>query len=273
MPRVFDSGGNIPNLDEVSCGIYIGRMQPLLRTHFGCIKQITGADQKREILLLIGSTNSYDQFFLPLENPLTVDQRKQQLELALINKNIKYKIDFLPDLGDQDKWVESIKERVLANGFDPKKSAYCYFKKEEEYKKSPKAKVKPLDSYSQKIQENDINIWRLRNIDSMLDNISATPFRSIDLFSENKEIQKKITDNLVVPEFIKNLVIQAREKNHSAALLDELQIPKTMLDLSLNRLQEEAGISTKSLFDKINLKQEPQALYNGLSRALYHLES
>jgi hypothetical protein len=262
MPQVFDTNGNIPTFDEISCGIYINRGQPLLKTHLGCIEQIAGFDKERTVLLLIGSSNKADKFFSPIENPLNFNQRKEQLEIALFGKNIKYKIDSLPDVGDQEKWLESVKESVLLNGFNPKKTAYCYFKKEETYKKSSKKfGIESLDSYSEKIKKKDINIWRLRNADESLNNLSATPFRSIDLFSENQEIQQKIADNIVVPDFIKNLVMQARNQNKSSDLLNELKIPKTMFDLTLIRLEIEANISTKSLLENINLKQNPQLLY------------
>ena len=87
--------------------LFIGRFQPFHNAHLLDAKKILkDAD---EVIIAIGSSQEKNT----LENPFSYNERKRMIELALKNNKIKnFKIYPVPDLYNDRKWVEYIKDNI-----------------------------------------------------------------------------------------------------------------------------------------------------------------
>jgi len=88
-------------------GLFIGRFQPF---HFGHLQDIKNAMKEvDELIIGVGSSN---EEHTP-ENPFTVKERIEMIDLVLPNNNISnYTIYTIPDFHDDKKWVEHIETLV-----------------------------------------------------------------------------------------------------------------------------------------------------------------
>ena len=84
-------------------GLFIGRFQPF---HLGHLQDIKNAlEEVDELVIGIGSCNEENT----KENPFTVKERVEMINLVLAVNNIKKYIVFtIPDYHDDKKWVEHI---------------------------------------------------------------------------------------------------------------------------------------------------------------------
>ncbi len=87
--------------------LFIGRFQPFHKAHLYDIK--LAIREGYEILIGVGSSQESHT----KENPFTYVERKKMIELALDREKIDgYKIIAIPDINDDSKWVDHVKEIV-----------------------------------------------------------------------------------------------------------------------------------------------------------------
>lgn len=88
-------------------GLFIGRFQPF---HFGHLQDIKNAlKEVDELIIGIGSSNEENT----KENPFTVKERIEMIDLVLPNNNISsYTVYPIQDFHDDKKWVENIESLV-----------------------------------------------------------------------------------------------------------------------------------------------------------------
>lgn len=84
--------------------LFIGRFQPFHNGHLDIVKKIL----KKNDRLIIGIGSS-EKFFLP-KNPFTANERKRMLKTAIRNSRIK--IILIPDIGNNEKWVQHVEKLV-----------------------------------------------------------------------------------------------------------------------------------------------------------------
>ena len=83
--------------------LFIGRFQPFHNAHLEDIRRILR--EADEVLIAVGSSNEKDT----LENPFSYSERKNMIINVLRNNKIKnFKIFPVPDLYDDQKWVDYI---------------------------------------------------------------------------------------------------------------------------------------------------------------------
>ena len=87
--------------------LFIGRFQPFHNAHLLDVKKVLkDAD---EIIIAIGSSQEKNT----LENPFSYNERKKMIEKVFKSNRIKnYKIYPVPDLYNDKKWVECIKNNL-----------------------------------------------------------------------------------------------------------------------------------------------------------------
>jgi|TARA_B100001964_G_scaffold234103_1_gene292260 nicotinamide-nucleotide adenylyltransferase len=88
-------------------GLFIGRFQPF---HSGHLRDIKNAlEEVGEIIIGIGSSNEENT----KENPFTVRERVEMINIALAANNIKkYVVFTIPDFNDDIKWVNHIEATI-----------------------------------------------------------------------------------------------------------------------------------------------------------------
>ena len=92
--------------------LFIGRFQPFHNAHLLDVKKVL--KEVDEVIIAIGSSQEKNT----LENPFSYNERKQMIEKALKNHKIKnYKICPVPDLYNDKKWVECIKNNLPSYEF------------------------------------------------------------------------------------------------------------------------------------------------------------
>ena len=92
--------------------LFIGRFQPFHNAHLLDIKKIL--KEVDEIIIAIGSSQEKNT----LDNPFSYNERKQMMINALKKNKIKhYKIYPVPDLYNDKKWVEYIKNKLPSYDF------------------------------------------------------------------------------------------------------------------------------------------------------------
>jgi len=85
--------------------VFVGRFQPFHRGHLEAIEWIL--NQTNEVYIVIGSMQEFGR----IDNPLDFSTRKEILEVALKEANIKnYKIFGLPDFGNDAAWGKKLLE-------------------------------------------------------------------------------------------------------------------------------------------------------------------
>jgi hypothetical protein len=97
---------------------------------------------------------------------------------------------------------------------------------------------------------------------SEMEELSASAMREWDL----NDLSEDKYNALAAPDYIIGIANNARRNNPDGALLDQAGIPVTMLDLSLERLEQEAEISTREVMEKAGSEGECITL-NTLQRA------
>ena len=92
----------------MSNGLYIGRFQPFHLGHLSAIKQALQVVEK----LYIGIGSS--QYNHTNENPFTAEERQKMIELALKEAELEARCEIflIPDIHDEEKWVDHVKKIV-----------------------------------------------------------------------------------------------------------------------------------------------------------------
>lgn len=87
--------------------LFIGRFQPFHNAHLIDVRNIL--KEADEVIIAIGSSQAENI----LENPFSYNERKKMIELVLKNNKIKnYKIYPVPDLYNDKKWIDYIKNNL-----------------------------------------------------------------------------------------------------------------------------------------------------------------
>ena len=221
-----------------------GRRAPMHRMHVECVFDILRAGLKP--VLAIGSVNGPEsKLWNPVKNPLTVEQQKEQFRRALpgVDYN-KAMILELEDTPDDKTWIENFHKKVKELGIDNK--AVVYFRaKSADAATSGDANTKPLAAYTQSFVDEGMAVWQSFNSNPGDDNISASAIRTFDLNNLTPD-QRRI---IGAPNYIIELARDARNSNPDKALLEANDVPLTVLDLSLERMRKEAGISTAAVIE------------------------
>ena len=208
------------------------------RLHVECIREIV--DAGLEPIIIVGSVNGFgDRFYDPLHNPLTFAQQQEQIRLAL---PFVEDPEILPlkDLGNLERWCASVvalmKDRVS-------ESVMHYRAKLGEITGGT---IEPLSASETIFAQLGLASWRTVNKNPADDLLNGSDLRALPID------HPRLSQDLATPDYIQQLMQQARQENLDAALLKDAKIPITMLDLTLMRLAREAGVSTASLMKKMN---------------------
>lgn len=222
-------------------GVTLGRRQPMHCVHMDCIQEIMRANLHP--VIIIGSANVPEShFYNPLRNPLTVDQQREQIRLAMEKEKITlYTVLPMSDMSDNNLWAEELARRLRAEGMPPEKCAYHYRTKAAD----PVSMVAGLPYEKWKKPQRDVGftIWHSANVGTSMDKIEATKYRTMNLMAA--ESLDELRHNLVVPDYIKAQAKLARENNPDKEMLRE--VPITMLDLTLQRLHRERQLTTSAI--------------------------
>jgi NAD+ synthase (glutamine-hydrolysing) len=226
-------------LEGIKYGISIGRRAPMHRMHADCIKEITNAGLTP--VIFIGSTNGpQSPHYNPLRNPLTVAQQKSQIKVVFPELDIEKHVITLDDVGDYTKWCDSLSATLARTGLAGKSVAHFRSKFADA---GASGAIKPLSAYTQGFVDRGLPVWESFNHDKADDAINASELRTLDL--ENLTAAKR--QLFAAPDYIIHIAKEARAHNASKAELEAHHIPVTMLDLTFDRLQKEAGIETAPL--------------------------
>ena len=99
-------------INSMKTALFVGRFQPF---HIGHLKDIKWILKKYDkIIIVIGSSQESDT----KKNPFTVELRRKMIENSLKTEKIKkdvYEIIEIPDVYDDEKWVNSILEKTKFN--------------------------------------------------------------------------------------------------------------------------------------------------------------
>lgn len=221
-------------------GVSLGRRAPMHRMHVDCILEIVSAGLKP--VIVIGSVNGPESpLYDPVRNPLSLEQQKEQIRRALPGLNIDDgAILTLPDDPDDDVWMKTFVGKLKAAGVYG--SSVVHFRSKSVDAASHEA-VKPLGQYVEPFMREGLAVWQSYNSDPADDTISGTDIRTYDLAHLTDE-QRNI---IAAPDYIADIARAARADNPDAKLLEKYHVPLTTLDLTLQRLRLEAGISTAEI--------------------------
>ncbi|MEZ0225980.1 MAG: ribose-phosphate diphosphokinase [Alphaproteobacteria bacterium] len=221
-----------------------GRRAPMHRMHVECVFDILRAGLKP--VLAIGSVNGPEsKLWNPVKNPLTVEQQKEQFRKALpsIDYNQAMILE-LEDTADDKTWIENFHKKVKELGIDNKSLVY-FRSKSSDAATAGDASTKPLAAYTQSFVDEGMAVWQSYNTNAADDNISASAIRAFDL--NNLTVQQRRI--IGAPNYIVQIAREARDSNPDKALLEQHNVPLTVLDLSLDRMRKEAGISTAAVIE------------------------
>ena len=228
--------------DGVKYGISVGRRQPMHRGHLDCIREMAAAGLKP--IIVIGSTNrSEDRYFDPIKNPLTEEQQREQLRQAMDTAGIKdYTILAIKDVGSAEFWTGSLSKLLHDHGISSRESVFHFRSKSSDVEALGNTIV-PLSSTQEMMTQYGLSVWESYNKKPSMDELSATPFRTIAL--DLPQSQKPMRDTLATPDYIRGLASAARADNPDLELLNA--VPVTMLDLTLQRLRLERHLTTADI--------------------------
>ncbi len=201
-----------------------------------------------------------DPFFEPFSNPLTFEQQRAQLKEAYPDKieGIDYFVVALRDLGDNEAWcrnvADQLKGQIKVGGVFPdltKKTALHFIGREED--KRPRRLVTEDGQAREVMAYFWEGIFPQLGLPVVHENAhegigfgpSGTALRSLDINDAADPRQKWIA----APHLVRQLVTEARASNPDAELLND--VPLTALDLSLQRLREEKGITTRQIVERL----------------------
>lgn len=238
--------------DNMRYGLSVGRRCPMHSAHVTCLRDIIAAGLTP--VVCFGSANdatnpNYD----PIKTPLTVEQQITQLRMVMeqefpdLCETVMALAFAQEDVGNAEKWSASVVEK-LKDGEDI--SEFCvmhFFDKNVDHNTPADASIKPLSNYSDAFLERGVSVWHCFT-DSEL---SATIMREWDL----RHLTDEQRATFAAPDYIISLAEAARANNPDRDLLEK--IPVTMLDLSLERMRNEAGITTA---DVVSIAQKSGAL-------------
>lgn len=225
-------------------GVSIGRRAPMHRMHLDCILEI--ADSGLTPIIVIGSTNGAESaLFNPLKNPLTADQQKEQLRIALQGRlpADKVKTMTLEDHPDDNEWMKNLVKKIKDMG-GHEKSVIHFRAKSVDAAKAGEP-IKPLSRYARAFVRQGFSVWHSYNSDPADDNVCASDIRDYDL----NNLTKAQRETMAAPDYIIGLARLARANNPDRALLEQHGIPLTVFDLTLDRMHREAGIRTGEVID------------------------
>ena len=251
--RSEDGGVEHMRNDGIKYGVSVGRRQPMHRAHLDCIQEMV--DAGLHPVIVIGSANvGANPLFNPYENPLNVKQQREQIDIAMRGAGIsEYTVLEAPDLGNMEEWASSLRHTLKANGFDPTQCA-CHYRAKDDIVKEAAQLIRPMKASNESLMRYGLSPWESYNTSQEMDSVSATGFRTMDLrASENQQL---MNNTLVAAEFIKEEAQRARFANPDKELLQKL--PITMMDLALQRLREERGISTATILRSENAESMDQ---------------
>jgi nicotinamide mononucleotide adenylyltransferase len=215
--------------------ISIGRRAPMHLVHLDCLQEIKAAGLQP--VIIIGSANTkLDKYYDPVRNPLTIKQQHIQLQKVL---GEEYQPQHIYTLDDQDdeSWLAQLSS--IVDHYD--KQIIFHYRTKLVEKTTNVAEIRSLSSYLEIFTAKGWQIWQTYNKKAEFDNIHASDLRKMDLLNLTAA-ERKI---FAAPELIIEMAAAARDKNPDKDLLKDM--PITMLDMSLERLYQEAGISTFSL--------------------------
>ncbi len=224
----------------IKYGLSVGRRQPMHAGHLACILDIVKAGLIP--VLFIGSANDKgSKYYDPLKNPLTIEEQAEQIRLTMAKNNItNYHIIPIADVGDMKKWTNKIvqlTDKELGKGAH-KKSVFHFIGKATD--DDGKKDIKPLHSYIEEFAAKGVASWQSVNRDKDLYKLNSTTYREMD-------VKSKEFTQLSAGEYIKNLAIKARENNGFTEILEQLDTPVTMRDITLLRLSKDHGITPETL--------------------------
>jgi ribose-phosphate pyrophosphokinase len=224
-------------------GIAIGRRAPLHKMHVDCIREIAAAGLTP--VIIIGSVNGVgDPLYDPLRNPLTPDQQKTQLARALPPELYqKCRILSLRDEPDDAVWMRNLLKLLEDNGMAGR--AVMHFRaKAADAATADAARCRPLSQYKKDLLDAGVAVWQSYNANPADDDICASDIRryNLDFLTQGQKTAAPTA------EAMRGEIFRLRERaNPDGRLLDAARIPSTMLDYTLQRLFEEAGIRSRDI--------------------------
>jgi len=223
----------------IKFGISAGRRAPMHIMHADCIREITEAGLTP--IILIGSTNGpkspkYD----PLRNPMTIDQQKVQLKEIMPGLDIDAHVMTMDDVGNAPLWSDALSKTINRTRMAGKSVVHYRPKPADANASGP---IKTMDKTSEELIKCGLPAWASSNENPADYEINASEMRTFDLENLTPEQRRWF----VLPDYIIGIVKDARERNPSKDKLAELNIPLTVLDLTFDRLQNEAGVTTESI--------------------------
>jgi nicotinamide-nucleotide adenylyltransferase len=84
--------------------LFIGRFQPFHMGHLKAIEYVSSKVDK--VVIGVGSSQKSGT----AENPFTLEERGRMMEWSL--ENVNYTIEEIPDFGDDEKWLDYIKDKI-----------------------------------------------------------------------------------------------------------------------------------------------------------------
>jgi NH3-dependent NAD+ synthetase/predicted amidohydrolase/nicotinamide mononucleotide adenylyltransferase len=248
----------------IEYSLLVGRRQPMHQAHFKTIRK--NMDQGLVPIIVIGSSNTAikqngfdDELFDPIKNPLTLKQQQEQIRRVLHDKTEgkDYVIMEFKDLGNNELWchglVNKLHGEVEINGKNPELIGKTMF----HFIGKPEDKVQ-LGEGPAKLEYAWEKIFDKLNFPALVDKphpdvditLSATHLRGLDL----NHLSKRDRDLFADPDYIIKIANKARAENPSKPALDAANIPVTLLDLSLERLEQEKHISTSRIINALEGK-------------------
>jgi hypothetical protein len=222
-------------MPNIKYAISIGRRAPMHLVHLDCLQEIKSAGLQP--VIIIGSANTkLDKFYDPVRNPLTIKQQHTQLQKVL---GEEYQPQHIYTLEDQDdeSWLEQLSS--IVNRYN--NQVIFHYRTKLIEKSNNIAEIPSLTSYLSIFAARGWEVWQTHNKKAEFDDIHASDLRKMDLLNLTP-VERKI---FAAPELIIEMATAARAKNPDRDLLKDM--PVTMLDMSLERLYQEANISTASL--------------------------
>lgn len=229
--------------EGIRYGISIGRRAPMHMVHVDCLREIQAAGL--EPVVFIGSTNGPDSAsYDPIRNPLTEQQQKEQLRLAMPDIYDETRILTMDDQGDSKRWFGKFFDMMHKTEFMGK--AVMHYRSKKADAVQADAAINPLGSYMEGFNERGLSSWESFNREAEHDEVNATDLRKMSL----EQLTPAQRELFAAPDYIIGLAKEARAHNPDRALLDEAGVPVTVLDLTLDRLRREADISTSEIIEK-----------------------
>lgn len=202
-------------------GVSIGRRQPMHRIHVDCIREIVDAELKP--IIMVGSVNNTcSPFYDPFKNPLTFEQEKEQLRLAL--PDIDYEILPIADVGNLEQWCAAVVKLLD----DRVSQSLMHYRAKQSDKGGA---IEPLSASEAVFATLGLKSWRTVNANPEDDKINSSKLRELEI--DNPQFQSDV----VVPDYIRQLMTQARAEHPDAKNWGA----PTMRDISLWRMWKETG--------------------------------